>query len=227
MGEMVKFASNGAEAEGYLALPDGKGPGVIVLQEWWGLNADIKEIADRFAGEGFVALAPDMYHGRAATEPDEARKLVMGMQLDAAARDLSGAYDFLIACKDVQPRKVGSVGFCMGGSLAVFVAALKPLDAAVTYYGGVRDPAMLARVGDVSCPVLGHFAELDESTGRAPELEAKLREAGVPVEWHVYAGAHHSFFNKTRPEMHHEKAAAESWERTLAFFRKHLSDKED
>ncbi|HEX5939536.1 MAG TPA: dienelactone hydrolase family protein, partial [Dehalococcoidia bacterium] len=124
-GSMVTFPSNGHECSGFLALPETPGPGVIVLQEFWGLNADIKDIAQRFAGEGFLALAPDMYHGQVATEPDEARKLAMELQLDRAAQDLKGAVSYLRGHDSSSPSKVGSVGFCMGGSLSLYLASIE------------------------------------------------------------------------------------------------------
>jgi carboxymethylenebutenolidase len=136
-GEMVAFPSNGEAAPGYLARPetDGPFPSVVVIQEWWGLEEHIKDVARRLFAEGFVALAPDLYHGRVATEPDEARKLAMGMQLDVALRDIQGAIAFLKRREvsprrgefeggdDVAPKKVGVVGFCMGGSLTLRAAA--------------------------------------------------------------------------------------------------------
>jgi carboxymethylenebutenolidase len=222
---MVKFAANGVETPGYLATPERTGPAVIVLQEWWGLNDDIKEIAERFAGEGFVALAPDMYHGQSASEPDEARKLAMGLQLEQAAKDLSGAYRYLLASVAVEPKKVGSVGFCMGGSLSIYLATREPTDACVSYYGAPRAESGYPefRPEQMKAPFLGHYAELDRDlTERGKQLAEGLREAGKEAEVHIYEGAHHSFFNKTRPEVHHPQAAAQSWERTLAFFRKHL-----
>lgn len=221
-GKTVSFASNGQEATGFLAVPDRSGPAVIVLQEFWGLNDDIKQIAERFAGEGFVALAPDMYHGQVATEPDEARKLAMELQLDVAGRDLKGAVAFLRSHDSVEPAKVGSVGFCMGGSLSLYLASIEPTDAAVSYYGAPRYPEFQPL--DIQAPVQCHFAEHDpDTTQRGQAMVTQLQQAGKDVELHVYEGAHHSFFNKTRPEMHHAEAAELSWQRTVGFFRKHLT----
>src|SRR5881628_3549619 len=126
-GSMVEFTSNGSKTAGYLATPAaGKGPGVLVLQEWWGLVGHIKEVCDRFAGEGFTALAPDLYHGVKAKEPDEAAKLMMALDLEGAARDMAGAVDFLAGHEAVRGRGVGVVGFCMGGGLALWLATLRP-----------------------------------------------------------------------------------------------------
>ena len=135
MGEFVRYPSNGATSEGYLARPaDGGGPGVIVIQEWWGLVPHIQEIADRLAHEGFVALAPDLYHGAHATEPDEAVKLLMGLAMDQAAKDIAGAADHLTGLDAVRGR-IGVVGFCAGGSLALWSATLSAkIVAAVGFY---------------------------------------------------------------------------------------------
>src|ERR671927_279975 len=112
--EMIEFKSNGGTTRGYLAVPEsGKGPGVIVIQEWWGLVPHIKDVADRFAAEGFVALAPDLYHGRATTSPDEAGKLMMALDIEQTEKDLRGAINYLLAHESVTSNKVGTVGFCM------------------------------------------------------------------------------------------------------------------
>src|SRR5437016_12483652 len=120
-GRMVSFAANGGPCEGYLATPDGGGrrPAIVVIQEWWGLVPHIKDVADRFAREGFIALAPDLYHGEVATEPDEARKLVMNMNRQQAMKDLLGAVKRLQAVPEVSPKKIGCIGFCMGASLTL------------------------------------------------------------------------------------------------------------
>ncbi|MHB8672038.1 MAG: dienelactone hydrolase family protein, partial [Acidimicrobiales bacterium] len=146
MGEMVEFASNGGAGAGYLATPgSGAGPGVVVIQEWWGLVPHIKDVCDRFAGEGFSALAPDLYHGKSVpnTEPDEAGKLMMSLNIDQAARDMGGAIDFLSGHDSVRGHGVGVVGYCMGGALALLLATRRPSDvrAVVPYYGVISWPA--------------------------------------------------------------------------------------
>lgn len=222
-GQMVSFPSNGQTTEGYLSLPPaGRGPGVIVIQEWWGLVPHIKDVADRFAAEGFVVLAPDLYHGKTTTEPDEAGKLMMAMRMDQAAKDMAGAYDYLKghpACTG----KIGSVGYCMGGGLSLYIATLRPIDACVIYYG-VLPGNVQPDLSKLAGPVLGHYAENDAwaSPQVARELEERIRQAGVQVEFHVYPGTQHAFFNDTRPETYHAEAAKLSWERTVAFFRTHL-----
>src|SRR5687767_9852434 len=135
MGDLVSYASNGGTSEGYLALPkSGSGPAVIVIQEWWGLVPHIRSLADRFAGAGFVALAPDLYHGVHTTEPDQAGKLMMGLVMDQAAKDIAGAAAYLAARPETTGR-VGAVGFCMGGSLALWSATVSDdIVAAVGFY---------------------------------------------------------------------------------------------
>src|SRR4029453_873540 len=136
---MVRFASNGATCDGYLAVPEsGAGPGVIVIQEWWGLVDHVKDVADRFAAEGFVALAPDLYHGSSTDEPDKAQRLLMALARDKAAEDLGGAARSLVGRGDVTSRGVGAVGFCMGGSLALWSGALADeVKVAVGFYPAV------------------------------------------------------------------------------------------
>src|SRR5471030_3238910 len=137
-GSMVQFPANGHACDGYLSLPpNGSGPGLIVVQEWWGLVDHIKTLADRFAAEGFVALAPDMYHGEKTTSPDQAGKLLMALNIAEAAKDLRAAAVYLRSLPAVKPRKVGAIGFCMGGQLALFAVQQHPdvIDAAVDFYG--------------------------------------------------------------------------------------------
>ncbi len=223
-GELVTFPSNGGQGQGYLAKPaSGKGPGVVVIQEWWGLNDNIKSIADRLAGEGFVALAPDLYSGQVTKEPDEAMKLMMAMKLEQAAKDISCAVDHLIASDATSGSKVGSVGFCMGGGLSLYLATLKPqVGACVIYYGVV--PAVQPDLSKIEGAVLGHYAENDDwaSPATVRELEMKLKSLGKDAEFYTYPNTQHGFFNDTRPDVHAPEAAKLSWERTLAFYRKHL-----
>ena len=222
MGEMVEFKSNGGTCTGYLAGTSG--PGVIVIQEWWGLVPHITDIADRFAAEGFVALAPDMYHGEATDEPDLAGKLLMSMNLATAGKDLSGAVDLLQ--ERTGRTKVGVTGFCMGGGLALMAACLRPdaIAAAAPFYGGMR-PDTVIEWDNLAAVVEGHYAATDRGTA-APEavkeLEATLRGKGKNATFHVYPGTQHAFFNDTRPEVYDAAVAQTSWDRTLALFRAHL-----
>ena len=228
MGETVEFPSNGHTCTGYLATPaSGRGPGVVVIQEWWGLVPHIHDVCDRFAAAGFVALAPDLYHGRQTTEPDEARKLVMELQLDQAARDMLGAARWLAAGDRTAGDRVGIVGFCVGGALAIYAATLSDTFAAtVAFYPGLGFIERAgADVANIRGALLAHFAELDHSYTReqVEQLERRLHEAGIDVEIHWYPGADHAFFNDSRPEVHRPDAAALAWERTVSFLRKHLA----
>ena len=222
MGEMVEFKSNGGTCTGYLAGTSG--PGVIVIQEWWGLVPHITDIADRFAAEGFVALAPDMYHGEATDEPDLAGKLLMSMNLATAGKDLSGAVDLLQ--ERTGRTKVGVTGFCMGGGLALMAACLRPdaIAAAAPFYGGMR-PDTVIEWDNLAAVVEGHYAATDRGTA-APEavkeLEATLRGKGKNATFHVYPGTQHAFFNDTRPEVYDAAVAKTAWNRTLALFRANL-----
>jgi carboxymethylenebutenolidase len=228
MGETVEFPSNGHTASGYLATPaSGRGPGVVVIQEWWGLVPHIRDLCDRFAAEGFVALAPDLYHGKETREPDEAGKLLMELDIPGAARDMLGAGRWLAESDRTAGDRVGIVGFCMGGALALYAATLSDVFAAVvTFYPymGVTAAAKPA-VTDIKGAVLGHLAEKDEAYTheQIEALEAELRGAGVDVEFFWYPGVDHAFFNDTRPEVFDADAARLSWERTRAFFRTHLA----
>ena len=222
MGEMVEFKSNGGTCTGYLAGTSG--PGVIVIQEWWGLVPHITDIADRFAAEGFVALAPDMYHGEVTDEPDMAGKLLMSMNLATAGKDLSGAVDLLQ--ERTGRTKVGVTGFCMGGGLALMAACLRPdaIAAAAPFYGGMR-PDTVIEWDNLAAVVEGHYAATDRGTA-APEavkeLEATLRAKGKNATFHVYPGTQHAFFNDTRPEVYAAAVAKTAWDRTLALFRANL-----
>ena len=223
MGETVSFASNGGTSAGYLAIPDsGKGPGVIVIQEWWGLVDHIKEVCDRFAAEGFVALAPDMYHGKVTKSPDEAGKLMMALNIDQAERDLRGAIQYLLDHPATTGEKVGTVGFCMGGQLSLYAASKNDkVGACVVYYG--IHPNVKPDLENLKAPVLGFFAERDAyvTPAVARELERKLKEHGKAVEIHIYPDTDHAFFNDTR-EVYNGDAAQDTWRRTLEFFRKNL-----
>lgn len=223
MGERVSFRSNGHEESGYLARPGQPGPGVVVIQEWWGLVPHIERVADRLAEAGFVALAPDLYHGKTTKSPDEAGKLMMSLRIDEAARDLAGAIAFLKRHPDVKGAKVGVVGFCMGGALAHFAACRnRDVGACVVFYGG--HPNVKPDLRSLDAPVLGLYAGKDTfvSPEVVAELDRQLTALGKPHEFHTYAEASHAFFNDTRPEVYDAAAAADAWEKTLTFFRRHL-----
>jgi carboxymethylenebutenolidase len=224
-GEMVEFESNGGTARGYLATPEGGGgPGVIVLQEWWGLVPHIRDVADRFAREGFVALAPDLYHGETTTSPDEAGKLMMALDIGRAEKDLRGAVRYLSGHGAVEGGRVGTVGFCMGGVLSLYAASKnEQVGACVVFYG--IHPKVEPDLGNLRAPVLGLYAGRDQFV--PPEavraLEAKLKALGKRAEIHTYPDAEHAFFNDTRPEVFDPEAASDAWRRTVEFLRQNLS----
>jgi carboxymethylenebutenolidase len=226
MGSMVHFSSNGNVGNGYLSIPSsGSGPGVIVIQEWWGLVDHIKDLTDRFAGAGFVALAPDLYDGETAKGPDEAGKLMMALKIDEAENYLRGAVDYLIDRIEVKGDRVGTVGFCMGGQLSLYTAcANTKIGACVDFYG--IHPNVKLDIKKLQSPVLGFFAEKDKMVTPkvARALEHDLISAGKKVEISIFEGADHAFFNDSRPEVYHVSHANECWERMLRFFKKYLQD---
>ncbi|HTK28606.1 MAG TPA: dienelactone hydrolase family protein [Vicinamibacterales bacterium] len=224
MGERVSFKSNGGTTDGYLAQPaTGRGPGVVVIQEYWGLVPQIERTADRFAAEGFVALAPDLYHGTTTRSPDQAGKLMMALRIDDAARDLAGAIDCLAAQPGVAPKRVGTVGFCMGGALSLYAAAKNPeVGACVVFYGG--HPNVKPDLPALAAPVLGIYGGRDTFVTPAvvAELDAELTRLGKRHEFHTYPDAVHAFFNEARPEVHDPAASADAWARTIAFLHREL-----
>ena len=222
--QMVEFPNNGGTTSGYLAIPDaGKGPGVIVIQEWWGLVPHIKDVCDRFAAEGFVALAPDLYHGKSTTSPDEAGKLMMALRIDETEKDLRGAITFLLDHEATAGEKVGTVGFCMGGALSLYTATKNSqVGACVVFYGG--HPNVKPDLPNLQAPVLGLYAERDGfvTPDLVHELERRLTELGKTTEMHIYPDADHGFFNDTRPSVYNQAAAKDAWRRVLEFFSQHL-----
>jgi carboxymethylenebutenolidase len=224
MGEMVEFPSNGGNTSGYLSIPEkGNGPGVVVIQEWWGLVDHIKEVCDRFAAEGFVALAPDLYDGKTTKSPDEAGKLMMAMRIDEAEKDLSGAVQYLSTHDATMGEKVGVVGFCMGGALSLYTATKNSnVGACVVFYGG--HPKVKPDLPNLHAPVLGLFAEKDGFVTPASvlELEKQLTELGKHVDVVIYPGTDHAFFNDARPEVYDAQAANDAWLRTIKFLRENL-----
>jgi len=219
---MVKFPSNGGTTDAYLAIPaSGKGPGVIVIQEWWGLVGHIKNVADRFAAEGFTALAPDLYHGKTANEPDGAGKLFMALNIGQAEKDLKGAAAYL--AQHSSTKKLGAVGFCMGGQLALFAGTLNPSIGAVVDFYGVH-PNVKPDYSKLSGPVLGLFAEKDGfvTPETAKAVDADIKKAGKQSEIHIYPNVDHAFFNDENKGAYNKTAADDAWRRTLSFFRTNL-----
>ena len=223
-GTMISFRANGRTADGYLALPaGGSGPGLLVIQEWWGLVGHIKDVTDRFAAEGFVALAPDLYHGETAKSPDQAGKLFMALNIAEAGKDMRGAARHLLALDAVRPKRVGSVGFCMGGQLALYAACEYPeeIATAVDFYG--VHPSVVIHPERLAGPVQGHFGRKDRTTPReaADALVERIRGAGQEIDAYFY-DAGHAFMNDQRPEAYHEPSARQAWTRTVAFLKKQL-----
>jgi carboxymethylenebutenolidase len=238
MGEMISYQSNGGTSEGYLAVPGhgseqggnqaGEAPGVVLIQEWWGLVGHITSVADRLAAAGFVALAPDLYHGRQAREPDEAQKMLMGLAMDQAAKDIEGAAAYL-ATRAETGGAVGTVGFCMGGSLALWAGSLSQLiTAVVAYYPGIPWERMQPSWQNYSGKYALIHTDEDEGGSGAPGIQEAVRlitDAGGQVTVYDYAGTEHAFFNDDRPEVYNESASTLSWDRTLTFLHERLSSR--
>jgi carboxymethylenebutenolidase len=210
--------------KGYLAVPaSGSGPAVVVLQEWWGLVKHIQDVCDRFAAEGFVALAPDLYHGETATGPDEAGRLMMALQIDRAADDLLASVSFLKHHDATSRNRVGVIGFCMGGQLALYAASLSPdIGACVDFYG--LHSEVKPNYMNIECPVLGIFGENDEyvTPEAAEQMEADLKMCKVEAEFMVFEGCDHAFCNDSRPDVYNKDAAKLALKITQDFLREHL-----
>lgn len=224
-GKRVQIPVNGRTIQGYLSpSASGAGPGLIVIQEYWGLVPHVESLCDRYAAAGFTALAPDLYHGESTKSPDDAGKLMMALNIDAAAADLRAAIDSLLADKATIGDRVGTVGFCMGGMLSLFAAAANPdrVAACIDYYG--IHPLVHPDFAAMNAHVLGFFGDRDPmvTAEDAKQLEGRLLSLGKSIEIHVYPGAGHAFFNDTRPEAYDEAAARDSWTRSIAFLWKHL-----
>jgi carboxymethylenebutenolidase len=216
--------ANGDEAmSAYLTTPEsGHGPGVLVIQEWWGLVPHIRDVCDRLAREGFVALAPDLYHGRATDDPDAAGRYMLGLEIPRALRDLDAAVGELLN-RDTVGAKVGVVGFCMGGQLALAAGCENARVGAVADFYGVH-PDVTLDLADCRVPVLAVFAENDAfiPAEAVQQLSADLETAGVRASVRTIEGAQHAFMNDTRPDVYDAAASAEGWAALLGFFRAEL-----
>lgn len=225
MGQRVDFPSNGHTCQGYFAAPEsGSGPAVVVIQEWWGLVEHIQDLVDRFAGAGFTALAPDLYHGKTTKSPDDATKLLMELDAERAVKEITSAGQYLLQRPECSSKKYGVVGFCMGGALAQYAATADPenVGAAVSFYGGFKQ--VQPRWEDLQAPILLIHGENDKGVPpeKGRELGAKLQKLGKNVEVVVYPNADHAFFNDSRPEVYNAEASGDAWKRTLELFRRHL-----
>jgi carboxymethylenebutenolidase len=222
----IEFPTSAGSATGYLAVPAGEhGPGVIVLQEWWGVDEHIRSLCDRLAAEGFYALAPDLYKGETTTQPSEAQQKMMALSMGEVEQEMCGAADHLASQPGFEGPGVGAVGFCLGGGLAIWAAATCPnIAAAVTFYYVM--PHGKPDFSRIHGPVLGHFGTADEFIPQedANKLESELRDAGVDTTFHYYEGAGHAFVNDTnRLGTHDPELAQLAWGRTVDFLRSALA----
>ena len=222
----VDLQINGAGAYAYIAEPDddAKHPGVVVIQEWWGLEPHVRSIAQRLAAEGFVAAVPDLYHGKIATEPDDAVKMVMMLRqnVDRAANEIIGALETLKARPNVDPKRLGLIGFCVGGFLAYSVASrYSELGAVVPFYGAGYDPTS-EEVAKVNAPVLAFYGSKDHSVppSQIEKIERLYKESGKSLTVKVY-DAGHAFINPDHGNGN-EAAAADAWPQAVNFLRQHL-----
>lgn len=227
MGETVTFPSNGDTGEGYLALPDGgNGCAVIVIQEWWGLVDHVRDVADRFADEGLVVLAPDLFRGECTTEPDDAQRLMMGLAMDRAAKDIQGAARYLLARPEVTSTGVAAVGFCMGGSLALWSGALADeVKVAVGFYPAIPWERMQPTWGNYTNKTAMIHASEEDGTSKADAIRQAVRgieQAGGSVEVYDYPGSRHAFFNDQRPEVYAKDHADKAWRRTIGLLKSRL-----
>lgn len=220
MGQLIDFKRpDNTSCRGYLADAGRGRPGVVVIQEWWGLNDQICGVADRFARAGFNALAPDLYHGRVTQDPDEAGHLMNGLDFPGAThQDIRGAVAHLQSIGS----KVGVMGFCMGGALTIAAAVHVPgLSAAVCFYG--IPPQEFADPANIRIPFQGHFANQDDwcVPSAVDALEASLRKTGATAEIHRYDAAH-GFFNERRGDVYNANFANQAWDRMTSFLNRHL-----
>lgn len=227
--QTVEFPSNGGTAGGYLAVPEGgSGPGVVVVQEWWGLDPSLKIMVDRLAEAGFVALAPDLYHGELAAhdEMDKAGQLMNSLPPDRAGRDMAGAVDFLDAHDAVTGDALGVMGFCMGGMLSLILAAIRgdKIKAAVPFYG-FPPPSNEPDWSGLTAVVRGHMAENDDffTPEGAQALEKKLADLGKDVQLTVHPGSGHAFMNPQNPlGTQDAELAARCWADATSFLHAQL-----
>lgn len=227
----ISFPINGSQAPGHLVVPDTAGPmpGIVVIQEVFGLNDDIRDIARKFASEGYVTLAPDLYHGDESIDLEEARKFRMAMNMEQAERELDSAVRYVRALPKVNGSPIGVIGFCMGGGLCLNTAirssgpGTAAIDAAAIFYGGGDLPSE-DQVRRIECPIFGAYGADDH--GIPPEkidqFQRLLDTNEVKSELHIYEGAGHSFFNTARPSEYNAQAADEAWSHVTAFFSKAL-----
>ena len=223
--ETVSYPSGSETVSAYLAVPDSAGPhpALVVIHEWWGLNDWVKEQAQKFAEHGYVALAPDLYRGKVANDPNMAHELSRGLSQDQGVRDLKAAFDYLASRPDVRHDKIGSVGWCMGGGYSLQLAVNEPkLAACVVNYGSM--PTDKEAIERIQAPVLGNFGAEDHGITPAAvqAFEGSMKAAGKSVDVKEYDGAGHAFENPNNKAGYREAAAADAWTRTMAFLNRTL-----
>jgi carboxymethylenebutenolidase len=216
------FKGNGQEVDAFVARPEGveKAPAVIVVHEWWGLNPHIENVAGRFAREGFIAVAADLYEGKTTKDAQEAAKLMGALRQEDGLARLQFVLDNLRAMPEVT--SVGVTGFCMGGTFALLLACHAKVEASAPFYGDV--PVDTSVIGKLSCPVLFIGAEKDQwiTIDKMNRLDVALKQYGKEGEVQIYPGADHAFFNDTRPEVYDQIHAEDAWKSVIEFFNKHL-----
>jgi len=217
--EMVNYFEN---YEGYLARPetDGDYPGIILIHEWWGLNDNMKQMAENLASHGYVALAVNLYGVPAATTADEARQLTSSYQTEKGIENMNGAVNYLL--ENQHSLAIGSIGWCFGGGESLNLALNNDMmDATVIYYGRLTSDT--ERLSSISWPVLGIFGGLDQgiTVGSVRQFESALNELEIPNEIYIYENANHAFANPSG-DRYSPEDAQDAWEKTLVFFEKHL-----
>ena len=220
----VQLGARGTGTGAFVAWPAGKGPwpAVVVIHEWWGLNRQIREVARRLTQQGYVAIVPDLYHGKVAGDPEQAHVLMRGLEDARALADLDAAAVWLRADPRAGKRKIGVVGFCMGGAYSLqFALHTTEVAAAVMFYGPPESDA--ARLAGLRVPLQGHFGQQDDGipVSRVEAFRGSLLKTGKTAEIYLYPAAGHAFMHEGRPS-YHPDAARQAWARTLAFFQKHL-----
>lgn len=223
--ETVHFKSGDETISGFMALPEspGRHPGIVVIHEWWGLNDWVKGEAEKLAGQGYVALAVDLYRGKVATDPSVAHELMRGLPQDRAVRDMEAAFNYLAARPDVDPKKIGSIGWCMGGGLSLQLAVHEPrLAACVVNHGAPpTDPAAIAAI---HAPILGNFGAKDQ--GITPSdvraFEKAMKADGKSIDVKIYDDAGHAFQNPNNKDGYRAEDTADAWSRIVAFYARTL-----
>jgi carboxymethylenebutenolidase len=227
MGKDIKFQKDGVEIMGYFSVPRKRAPAVIVLHEWWGLNEQIKGVADRLSKEGFSVLGLDLYKGKVVDNPNDAGQLMTDMfqnRLEEVSNTFKVAVDYLKSLDKVSPKKVGVIGFCCGGTLTMYFASIFSdiLDVACPFYGLPQLAPI--KPENIKIPIFFILAEKDEFVNNDDviELAKKVWRNGVEVQLKVYPGVNHAFLNEKRPEVYHEPSAKDAWAMMVNFLKKHL-----